>query len=225
MKFSEQLYRAKTRLPKPEHFIEPDGSFGIIVSCWGNENLANRAIEHVIQLKNVYMQDKEHTSPFAFLESLSYETNRLRQNLMHLNDFLYAGDNKNEYKNGYEVLVFTRTQQEWCWAQVGGPHIVLNRKNCAQMLQVSPTAHQRFSFSSHPLPGQLLGLYPTTSITCGSIRADSSDEIIFFAGDLEPRFLDQSFISNPDLKNRVQSIVKHQQDKAFWLATLNYEGL
>ena len=225
MKFAEQLYRSKTRLPKPEYFIEPDGSFGVIVSCWGQESAANKAIEHVIQLKNVYAQDRDHTSPFSFLDSLSYETNRLRQNLMNLNDFLYAEDNQNEFKNGYEVLIFSRTQNEWSWAQVGGPNIILNRKLQAHILQSSNTGTIRFGSSKDPLPGSLLGLYRTISIQCGSVRTDSNDEIIFYTGDLSAPHLNESFLKLSDLKNRVQSLVKNQQDKAFWLASLNYEGV
>lgn len=225
MKFLEQLYRTKTRLPQPEHFIEPDGSFGVIVSCWGQENSAAKAVEHLIQLKNVYAQDRERTSPFAFLESLSYETNRLRQNLMHLNDFLYSQDNKNEYKNGYEVFVFSRTGQEWAWAQVGGPNLILNRAHAATLLQASPTAESRFGFSKDPLPGQLLGLHPTTPVSCGSIRTEQSDEIIFYIGELNISCIDEKFLQTQDLKFRMQAIAKRQQNKAFWLASLNYEGI
>lgn len=225
MKFSEQLYRTKTRLPQPEHFIEPDGSFGVIVSCWGQENSASKAIEHVIQLKNVYAQDREHTSPFSFLDSLSYETNRLRQNLMNLNDYLYAEDNQNEFKNGYEVLIFSRNQNEWSWAQVGGPNIILNRNHQAHVLQASTTAAMRFGTAKNPLPGLLLGLYRTTSIQCGSIRTDDADEIIFYSGDLHISSLDENFLNPPDLKNRVQAVLKNKKDEPFWLASLNYEGV
>ncbi len=225
MKFSEQLYRTKTRLPQPEHFIEPDGSFGVIVSCWGQENSSNRAIEHIIQLKNVYSQDREQTSPFSFLDSLTYETNRLRQNLMNLNDYLYAEDNLNEYKNGYEVLIFSRTQNEWSWAQVGGPNIILNRKDQAHILQSSPTASTRFGTAKDPLPGLLLGLYKTISIQCGSIRTDNKDEIIFYQGDLALPQLDERFLKSTELKNRMQTLAKTEQDKPFWLASLNYEGV
>ena len=225
MKFNEQLYRTKTRLPQPEHFIEPDGSFGVIVSCWGHESSAARAIEHAIQLKNMYSQDREVTSPFAFLESLSYEANRLRQNIMHLNDFLYAQDNNNDYKNAYEVLVFARTFEEWAWAQVGGPSIILNRNNSAHILQSSMTAATKFGLSRSPLPAQALGLYPNTSVSCGSVRTQNKDEIIFYSGELELKSLDEKFLTAKETKNRVQLLVKSQQERAFWLASLNYEGV
>lgn len=224
MKFSEQLYRTKARLPQPGHFIEPDGSFGAIVSCWGQENSSSKAIEHVIQLKNVYSQDREYTSPFSFLDSLSYETNRLRQSLMQLNDYLYSEDNQNEYKNGYEVLIFSRVQNEWSWAQVGGPNIILNRNQNAHVLQSSNMGSTRFGSAKDPLPGQLLGLYKTISIQCGSIRINNPDEIIFYQGDLVAQQLDQNFLQNIDFKKRFQTLVKHQQDKPFWFASLNYEG-
>ena len=225
MKFSEQLYRTKKPLPQPEHFIEPDGSFGVIISSWGPESSAARAIEHVIQLKNVYAQDREVTSPFAFLEPLTYEVNRLRQNLMHLNDFIYEQDNKNDYKCGYEVLIFSKNAQEWSWAQVGGPFIILNRQHKALALQASPNASARFGNSTDPLPGFLLGLYPNTMVSSGSIRLDPKDEIIFFNGDFNMNYFDQNFLQSIETKNRVQSVSKHNQDKSFWLASLNYEGL
>lgn len=225
MKFSEQLYRTKTRLPQPQHFIEPDGSFGIIVICWGQESSSNKAIEHIIQLKNTYMQDRERTSPFAFLDSLSYETNRLRQTLMHLNDYLYADDNHAEYKNGYEVLIFSRSQNEWSWASVGGPSILLSRENKVCVLQSSIMANPRFGQSNSPLPGQLLGLYPTTTLNCGSLHTKAKDEIIFYSGDLQVAAISENFLKMPDIKQRVNALVKTQQESPFWLASLNYEGL
>lgn len=225
MKFTEQLYRTKKKLPQPEHFIEPDGSFGVIISCWGQESSAARAIEHVIQLKNVYSQDREHTSPFSFLESISYDANRLRQNVMHLNDFLYAQDNSNDHKSAYEVLLFSRSNQEWSWASVGGPHIILNRDSKAQIIQSSMTAATRFGTSTDPLPGAALGLFPTITVSSGSIRLASKDEVIFYSGDLNIQALDEKFLKSLEIKSRVQAIVKKGQDKAFWLASLNYEGV
>jgi hypothetical protein len=226
MIFDQRSYSGKLFRPTPEVHIEEDGSFGVIATPWGAKQGAKKAIDTLTDYVLSARQDMEATSPFQKLSCLSSLANNLRTGVMLANDMLYREDNKAEYQTGVEVLVFSHSEGELAFAQVGYPHLFLARKSMPWIpLSVQMDLATELSQAPEllpPLPQNLIGLHNTTNMNLSSFKTQSGDKLVFLSHSVvsHPFFL--TSFEKTDIENISASLAKGHPDLPFWLGVLSF---
>jgi hypothetical protein len=221
MGFIERSYSGKLFRPKPDVYMEEDGSFGVIATPWGNHASARRVSEILRDYVLSARQDMEATSPFQMLTCLSPLANSLRVGVMLANDSIYREENKAEYTAGVEVLVFARQENELAFAQVGYPHLFLARSGLPWIpLSVQMDLSTEFSVADHilpPLPHNLIGLHATTNMNVSSFKIQAEDRLIFLSHTVVSSPLFQLPFEKTTLDDVSQALSNGYPDLPFWL--------
>jgi hypothetical protein len=207
--------------PSPEVKFEEDGSFGAIVTPWGSRACAKRVIDTLSDFILSAKNDIESTSPFQLMTCLSPTGNNLRTAVMLANDVLYREENKSDYQAGVELFAFSRTSNEFSFAQIGHPQVLLHRKSTPLRLLGSQldlafewsTAKRLFA----PLPHNLLGLHSTSNFQVVSFRPIPGDELIFLSRTYCPATLLQQTGSEINLDDLSRLLAKDNSEQPFWL--------
>lgn len=228
MHIQERSYSAKTFRPKPYIHMEPDGSLLVVATSWGRAEHAQMTAEEVAKYVSAAQGDVEVTSPFEFLTCLSDGANHLRIGLLIANEFLYRGENKNEYQCGVEVLAISRKGSQVAWAQVGSPHVLLNRQG-RPLVPLSTVFDHSFEMSlsgrkASPLPSHFLGVDPTCNVMCGDLQATSRDSLILLASSLLPPSL-WTTTGAFDLLSVTQRMISEDPESPFWLGHVVLDGI
>ncbi len=224
----ERSYSGKIFRPKPEIFLEEDGSFGVIATPWGPRQGAKRVIEILKDYVLSARQDMEATSPFQKLSCISPLANSLRVGMMLANDSLYREENKSEYISGVEVLVFAHQMNELAFAQVGHPNFFIARRGCPWIpLSVQVDMSTELSEADHtlaPLPQNLIGMHTTTNLNISSFKTQPADKLIF----LSHSHVSHPLYSTPFEKTSVDevtdSLAKRYPELPFWLGVYSLAG-
>ncbi|MGZ3745840.1 MAG: hypothetical protein ACXWRE_00805 [Pseudobdellovibrionaceae bacterium] len=227
MRIEERSYSTKALRPRPAIYTESDGSFLAISTSWGNPEDGLRVNEDIAKYIQAAKADVEITSPFEFLSSLTNEANYLRIATLISNESLYRGSNQNDYQAGLEILLLLRKGSQIAYAQVGSPHLLIQKKSgLVAPISVSYEAGFEMSAESQdllpPLPQALLGLDRSLNIRTGDFRFDEGDRLILYAGGFWPRSLwhtDQS----SNLQLLTQKLVQVSPESPFWLGLVSFE--
>lgn len=226
MKLQERSYSSKLFRPKPVIHAEADGSLLIVATSWGEPEHANKAVEEVVKYVHAARGDVEVTSPFEFMTVLSDQANYLRIGTLIANDMLYRSENKAEYVSGVELLVLSQQGPQLAWAQVGAPHLLLQRKS----RPVSPLAvcyDHSFEIGLRgeavaPLPSHMAGLDPSCNIVSGDLQVQEGDRLVLLASSQLPAALWASS-SGSDLQAITKSMIEVDADQPFWLGLVDIE--
>lgn len=227
MKLQERSYSSQLFRPKPVIHAESDGSLLVVATSWGEPEHANKAIEEVVKYVTAARGDVEVTSPFEFMTVLSDQANYLRIGVLIANDMLYRAENKAEYVSGVELLVLSHQGSQLAWAQVGAPHVLLQRKS----RPVSPLAvcydHSfeiglRGEKSVAPLPSHMAGLDPSCNIVSGDLQVQEGDRLVLLSSSQLPSSLWTSQ-SSSDLQSITKSMIEVDADQPFWLGLVDIE--
>lgn len=227
MKIDERSYSTKTVRPRPAIHIEADGSFLVISTSWGSPEHADKVNEDVAKYIQATKADVEVTSPFEFLRSLTSEANYLRIATLISNEYLYRSSNKNDYQAGVETLLLLRKGSQIAYAQVGAPHLLIQKKDRV-VVPISVSFEASLEMSSEgeellpPLPQAILGADSSLNIRTGDFRIDDGDRLILYAGCVWPK----SFWSSnqaSDLQQLTQNLVQVDPESPFWLGIVSLE--
>lgn len=225
MGLEERSYGGKIFRPTPDIHVENDGSFGVIATAWGARQGAKRVIEILTDFIQSARQDMEATSPFQKLTSLSPLANNLRVGVMLANDSLYREENKAEYLSGVEVLVFARQAGELAFAQVGYPHIFLARTGFPWMpLGTQNDLSTEWSEAGDmlpPLPGNLIGLNPTSNVYVTSLKTKPGDRLVFLSHTIMAHAMNSTPFENTNIDQISETLSKNYPQMPFWLGVLN----
>ncbi len=221
MAIDERSYSGKLFRPSPEIHIEEDGSFGVIATPWGNRSAARKVIETLIDFVMSARQDDEVTSPFQKLTCLSPLANNLRVAVMLANDKIYREDNKAEYVSGVELLVFSHSQGELAYSQVGSPHLYLVRASMPWIpLSIQIDLSTEMSLPPNllpPLPQNMIGLHPTTNMNIASFRTQPNDRLVMLSHSMASDPVFSHSFEQANLDSISQTLARHHPEIPFWL--------
>ncbi|MBS1969920.1 MAG: hypothetical protein JSU04_06410 [Bdellovibrionales bacterium] len=221
MRITERSYSTKNFRPRPEIYVEPDGSFIVVTTSWGSPEHAARLNEDVAKYVQAAKADVEVTSPFEFLTSLTNQANYLRIATLIANESFYRSENKADYQAGLETLLLLRTGSQMAYAQVGSPHLLI-QKSDKVMAPISVNFDSSLEMSGEdgalmpPLPQTLVGIDTSLNIRVGDFRIEDSDRLILYAGGIWPESIWNSSYS-ADLQQMTQKLVQKNPDAPFWL--------
>lgn len=225
MRIVERSYSTKSFRPRPEVYLEPDGSFIVVTTSWGNPEHATRLNDDVAKYIQAAKADIEVTSPFEFLTSLTNQANYLRIATLIANEAIYRGDNKSEYHAGLETLLLLRTDSQMAFAQVGAPHLLI-QKSDRMMTPIAVNFDAGLEMSGDdgvilpPLPQVLVGVDSSLNIRVGDFRVEDRDRLILYSGGVWP----ESIWNSPqatDLQQMTQKLVQKNPDAPFWLGIVS----
>lgn len=225
MNFEERSYSGRLLRPKPETYLEEDGSFGVIVTPWGNRASARKVIDILKDYVLSSRQDMEATSPFQILTCLSPLANLLRVGVMLANDTIYREENKAEHITGLEVLAFARQNDELAFAQVGFPHFFLARTGLPWIpLSMQIDMSTEMSAATEilaPLPQNLIGLHTTTNMNVSSFKTRADDRLVFLSHSVASSPLFQLPFERTNLDDISNRLASDYPDLPFWLGVFS----
>ena len=226
MRLQERSYSTKLMRPKPQIYLDEDGSLIVITTSWGQPEHGIIAQEEIVKYVTAAKSDVEVTSPFEFLTCLTDETNYLRIALMIANDILYRGENKTGYFAAVEALALFRRGSQVAWAHVGLPHVLM-RKNGSHLEPLSVITSLSADYRNenkdlHPLPSYFLGADPSCHIQCGHVRANPGDQMILLSSDQVASAI-WSIQEPIDLQAATQKVINESPDSPFWLGIVQFE--
>ncbi|MGE4133707.1 MAG: hypothetical protein AB7F86_18870 [Bdellovibrionales bacterium] len=220
----ERSYSGKLFRPKPEIFLEEDGSFGVIVTPWGPRHAAKRTIDILKDYVLSARQDMEATSPFQKVTCLSPLANTLRVGMMLANDAIYREENKSEHISGLEILTFAYQLGELAYAQVGVPHLFLARKGLpwipiSVQFDLSTEISRAGGFLP-PLPQNTIGLHTETNLAVGSFKAQPTDKLVFLSHSYVSHPLYSTPFERTTMDNVSAALAQQFPELPFWLGVM-----
>lgn len=227
MRIAERSYAGRVFRPRPEIHCDPSGSLCIVATPWGSRSVAKKVIQSILDFFMSARSDEEVTSPFATISSLSPMANNLRVAIMLANDNVFREENRAEFRSGVELFVASRHNHEVVWAQVGGPHVYLDRAGFdMQALSASPDAALQHSTQKEilaPLPSALLGLSDTSNFSLQSLCLQPEDKLILVHRSLIPPRM--SALPNADrtIQNISSVLAQQSTDLPFWLGMIQFD--
>lgn len=227
MKLQERSYSSKVFRPKPAVHMDNDGTLLVVATSWGEPEHALKVTEEVVKYVNAARGDVEVTSPFEFLTCLSDDANHLRIGTLIANDQLYRSENRQEYVSGVEVLAISCRRGQLAWAQVGAPHLLLQRKS-RPLVPLAVSYDHTFELGLRgsrlaPLPSHLTGVDPTCNILSGDLQVQPGDSVVLLAASLLPSALWGAAEGTRDVAAITRSMIAADAELPFWLGVLEVE--
>lgn len=225
MKISDRSFGGKLFRPTPETHFEPDGSLCLVSTPWGHRGSGKKLNQSIVDFFHSAATDKEVTSPFQKLTCLSPQGNHLRTAIMLANDLIYREDNSGEYVSGIELFAAALHNQEFTWASVGQPHVLLVRGGLLYLLSVSADATIDSLINqggSVPLPHNMLGTYSTSNFGINSVKVIESDKILLISRATLPLALFQLPKGTQNLESVSLALAKDDEATPFWLGLLTF---
>ncbi len=227
MNIQERSFSGRVFRPRPEIHCEANGNLCVIATPWGARSAAKKAVQTIVDFFHSAHSDKEVTSPFQTMTCLSPMANNLRVSVMLANDLIYREDNRAEYQVGVELFVAARSESDCIWVQVGGPHVLLDRKGfdlnhigaCADL----SLAHSNNEGLLAPLPGNFLGIASTTNFAVQSLRLNVEDQIVLVHRTVVPPKMLAMSPKERSLQSYSNCLARQSADMPFWLGILNFD--
>lgn len=164
MNYETQSQNGALKLPQTTVFSEMSSDLLIFIRSWCGDDLQQKVLNEITRYLSATDADLEVTSPFEYVENLSSIANKVRVALLMANEALY-GENKEQYKYGYEVAICFKKSNEVCIASVG--RFSFNYQKKGKVLQLYESAG--FADDLTLLPSQLLGIEKSLEIKINSI--------------------------------------------------------
>ena len=234
LKFESRPVAGPDQRPTPEVAIDHDLNSIVVAFPWGPREAAQRAIGRIFEYLRFTRQDREATSPLPKLTCLSNAGNAVRTALELANGSVFREDNREEYLSGLEIFVGTLDDSEFCWAQVGGPQVLLARGE--QFLQPIG-AQMDLAFDLQPakkaplpaLPNRLVGLDQHVLVDVRSFRARADDRIVLLSHSCPPPLIytlnSREFLGRPDSAGSpADQIAAADPNRAFWFGQISIEA-
>ena len=227
MKLEHRCFSGKTFRPLPEILINEDLQMFAIATPWGPRFQAKKILEILVQNYESFCVDREKTSIYQNLSSLSEEENALRALLLFCNEWIFNEQNRGkEYNFGYELICGNFKNGKLTFVQAGHPSIYLDRSDLPlQSLGHVLDFSALFSQSDQrlpPLPSTLIGIYSDSHFPVFSFPVIPEDRLIFISRD----FIQGSVLniprSNRNLDHLSSVLTEENEEIPFWLGILSF---
>lgn len=224
MKFTSRSYSGKLFRPKPEIFSDDENQRLIIVTPWGERNLARKSIEDINNFLSEVQMDDELTIPSGTVANLKLNESKLFNALSLVHKQISQLENADEYTNALEVTAIEIQNSKISWAQAGHPNLYLARPGCSLI----PLSHQtdlsletcKNGALSPPMPNNLLGLGSISQIYSQSFSLQPSDKIILTSKSYIPKEFYQLSFSKCDLDHISHIFSQQDTESPFWLGLI-----
>jgi hypothetical protein len=224
LRFSSHIYGGRNFRPTPA--VEFDAEQGYLFVCtpWGPSEGAAGVIASTRDQFLSMQTDREVTSPFDRLSCLSSVANDLRTSIKLANDKVYHEDNRNEHLVGFEFFAMVTAGDEFCFAQLGAPTVLLSQ-GPRGLFPLSSGRDLATEFSTDrdpltPLPAHLLGVDPTTDFETQSVRKNTQQKYLFLSRSQIPA----EVLALPADRLSVETVVKlcaqRDPETPFWVGLL-----
>lgn len=221
----DRSYSGRVFRPRPEIHCEPNGNLCVIATPWGSRGAARKVVQTIVDFFHSAHTDEEVTSPFQAMTCLSPMANNLRVSVMLANDVVFREENRSEYQVGVELFVAARSESDCVWTQVGGPHVLLDRKgydlNCIGTCADLALAHSDNEGMLSPLPGTFLGVASTTNFAVQSLRLTGDDRLVLVHRSIVPPKLLALSPADRNLQAMSTCLARQSADMPFWLGLLS----
>jgi hypothetical protein len=223
-KLIQKHYRGTIPRPNIEVSLRESENLIVLTSSWGMSEGGVVAAETIANYFSLAMTDKEATSPFAKLPSLSHHANSLRIATMLANDSVYDKFNRQEYTSGCELSAINLNNGELNWVQFGQPHLLIARENQLHLIQ---SAHDlSFQFKSKSaLPEKLLGIERQVELQTNSIKLEKKDKLVILVRTTVPRACYAKNFQTQNSESLCQQIydfsIEEDNDLALWVGILD----
>jgi hypothetical protein len=224
VKLTHRLYSSEVFRPRPEIHCDAEGDVCIVATPWGPRSAARKAIQSVIDFLHSSRSDEEVTSPFQTMTCLSPMGNNLRIALMLANDLVFREENRSDYQAGVELLAIARVGNEALLAQIGGPHVLLDRPGLdMQILSAGidlSVHHSSAQYILPPLPNHLLGIASTSNFSVQSFSITTADRLVLVHRTLLPARIQVLDREDRNLTAISQCFSRQSAQMPFWLGIL-----
>jgi len=226
LKIEERSYSGRVFRPRPEIHCEENGTLCVIATPWGPRSTARKVVQTIVDFFHSAHSDKEVTSPFQPMTCVSPMANNLRVSIMLANDMVHREDNRSEYQVGVELFIAARSESDCVWAQVGGPHVLLDRKGF-DLSHIGAAADLSLAHSNSegvlaPLPGNFIGIASTTNFAVQSLHLDPGDRFVLVHRTIVPPRLLAMSSEERDLQSFSNCLAHQSADMPFWLGLLTF---
>ena len=221
--FYERSYPGEIARPSVEMIKGPGGKFLMAATSWGNKEVLKEISQSFSESLTAGMTDREATSPFIHLPTLSPLANGLRGATILANEKAYKNCNSNAYSSACEALVLAFDGPEMAWVQIGQPHLLLVRGGHLVPLEVGIDLGMDYGMPA-PLPSRLLGINPDLDVVVKSAVIKPDDKMIMLARSTIPSDFftqDLSQGSQEILAKLFEVAVNEDGRQPFWISVID----
>lgn len=226
MKFQNRSFvENKNYRPKPLVYFNDDSHLLVVLTPWGSGEYAESALQTIVNYLSSTRDDREATSPFQKIPSLTPQANALRTSILLVNDQLYKNQNKKEYVDSFEIFVGILKEKEFSWISYGHPHILLSRQNKTILPLSLDLDHaldlQRDNRSLPPLPRSLVGVQSYLELPVKSFVPQANDQLVLINRSWIPENTLRLETPNRNFDGFTQSLIE-KDESAFWIGLLEF---
>ena len=225
MKFLERSFvEDHSYRPRPYvHWNEEEGIL-IIATPWGQDTPKEGLIKKIEDYISSSKMDQELTSPFQSLHNYDKAANSIRTALLLANENIYKSKNKSEYVSGFEILVGVVKNNQFYFATVGHPHVLLS-KNDKNILPLFMDLDHSLNLSNKKLlpalPDKLLGVNSHVDFQVHNFKFQKGDQLILMSKSWIPEDFFTLTKAKRNFDNYVQKLAK-DDNQPFWLGVMEF---
>lgn len=225
MKFLERSFvEDNSYRPRPHIHWNPNEGILVIVTTWGQSASQSELAQKIEDYISSSKLDQELTSPFQALQNYDKLANSIRTALLLANENIYKSKNKTEYTSGFEVLVGVAKNNQFYFATIGHPHVLLS-KNDKNILPLFMDLDHSLNLSQKKLlpalPDKLLGVNANVDLQVHNFKYQEGDQLILMSRSWIP----EDFLTLSKKQRNFDSYVKKlAKDEAqpFWLGVMEF---
>ncbi len=221
MTFDSTFYPGNFARPRAEYSLSDDAKLFCLAVPWGSHEAYN-TLTAALNEPNLENDETatEITLPFADGQNLSHEAKKLKTFLTKINLNVYQQFNKTAYTTGCEATLFSLSEHQLSWVQIGQPHILLLRNNVLTVLQSARDLSVDFSMAS-PLPYQLLGIDKHVEAQVQNISVKHGDQIVLYTGTTLPNsFFGMKNFGDHVVDSLVKVAIQENENSPFGIAVV-----
>ncbi len=225
MKFLERSFvEDSSYRPRPYIHWNPDEGLLVIATPWGQDASQDDLIQKIEDYISSSKLDHELTSPFQSLQSYDKAANSIRTALLLANESIYKSKNKNEYTSGFEILVGVAKNNQFYFATVGHPHVLLS-KNDRNILPLFMDLDHSLNLSNKKLlpalPDKLLGVNAQVDFQVHNFKYQKGDQLILMSKSWIPEDFFTLSKGQRNFDNYVKKLAK-DDSQPFWLGVMEF---
>jgi hypothetical protein len=161
------------KLPQTNVYSLLDDQLLIFLRSWNGNDVLQKVVDEVTHFLSAANADLEVTTPFEYLQNLSSVANKVRISVLLANDVILKSENKDQFRQGFELAIIFKNHNELAWSTVGRFQITAKK-----MKTILPISHGgQFLDDQVLLPVALLGIDRQPAVLAGSISTKNLEEI------------------------------------------------
>lgn len=174
MKFESRSFNGDQKIPSTKIIQTLNDQLIICIRSWNSQDANQKIADEITHYLSSLDADLDITTPFDFIENLSFLANKVRVAVLLANDLIYGTDNKEIYQQGAEIAIFLTKGKELIWSCVGRFSIQAE-EDSSQFISIYDSGV--FLNDRVVMPQELLGLYKSPQIQVGSMTTDKLQQL------------------------------------------------